>query len=920
MVYAAGVGGSGGMELTWDAGSLASWFDRYLVPHGIRTRVSSQMSGQLDVWVECDGEPERDRLVRFICHRLHSLNLAAIEGVRIMARRAGQAELLWQQSVPLEQRPGLNSTAYYQRQAVRSPDRQLVQRLAQTWLAARDGWETLAETTRARFAPPTEDLGALTRWLQPLETQLGLTLTVDGLNGRCLAIAVAWPPAAVGGTTPMTVDDRQPIIQAICRRLWQFNATENGRIRGVRIYATAADQLEPLWQQTIRIAAPAGRRELGLVGLAQLVRDPALEGVWRSLLLGGATIVPFVLALWLTSAPPTTQNRVSSPGADARNGDPIERLVAVRPLAAPVAERVRQVRSPVVQGALEPLPVVNHPSVNPTDPAVTLMFGGDVTLSRQVKRRLGGDWSAALAQFPEARSVDLAMVNLENPITDATTKRSGKRFNFKAEPESVEALQAGGIDIVTLANNHTMDYNRSGLADTLTALDRAEIHAIGAGNDITEARRPKIIEVKGQRIAYFGYYNAHWHAADRDQAGTNPRDNETLAADIRAVRDQVDWVVVNFHWGEELARYPAPYQREIGRRAIDAGADLVVGHHPHVLQGAEVYKDRAIVYSLGNFIFGGNSRSSYDTAVLKVALKDQQMKLEFVPVRVRNYQPRLAKGDRAREILQELTYISRRFDRPLTSPMVLDRRSPEQRATLAAAAEPTPTVPKPAALIAPPSIAPVMIDSPTSEPSDRLADPQPTTERSHHSRSPQLPSFTRPASRDDAPIAITRTPIVSAIAAPTEPTSRLATTVQAIQSAERSARDRLAQLIAAAELSELVRSNTSVVAAPEPSEPLDSTTPATPSDRLEQPSRPPSFELQPTGRSAIATPPSDRPSPQLPFTNRPATPPSPGFIDRPAQPQGNGFTAPTNTPGFSSLSLPTVVKYAADRAKAMLEP
>jgi poly-gamma-glutamate synthesis protein (capsule biosynthesis protein) len=814
---------------------------------------------------------------------------------------------------------------------VRSADRQLVQRLAQTWLAARDGWETLAESTRARFAPPTDDLGSLTQWLQPLEAQLGLTLTVDGLNGRCLAIAVALPTGAAEAEATPEASDRQPIIQAICRRLWQFNATENGRIRGVRIYATTADQVDPLWQQTIRIAAPAGRRELGLVGLAQLARDPAMEGVWRSLLLGGATIVPFVLALWLASAPPTTQNRVSSPGADARNSDPIEQVVAVRPLAAPVAERVRQVRSPVVQGALEPLPVVQHPAVNPADPAVTLMFGGDVTLSKQVKRRLDGDWGAALAQFPEARSVDLAMVNLENPITDATTKRSGKRFNFKAEPESVEALRAGGIDIVTLANNHTMDYNRSGLADTLTALDQAEIHAIGAGDDITEARRPKIMEVKGQRIAYFGYYNAHWHAATEGQAGTNPRDNDTLAADIQAVRDQVDWVVVNFHWGEELARYPAPYQREIGRRAIDAGADLVVGHHPHVLQGAEVYKDRAIVYSLGNFIFGGNSRSSYDTAVLKVSLKPQQMKLEFVPVRVRNYQPRVAKGDRAREILQELTYISRRFDRPLTSPMVLDQRSPEQRA-MVATAEPTPTATAP---IAPVIIDPVTIESPTSEPSNLSA---PLTQPLDNPRSqparnpaPQLPSFTRPASRDDAPITITRNPATPAIAKSPDPSSQPDTTVQVIQSAERSARDRLAQLIAAAELSELVRSNTSMVEPIEPAESPAATTPATPSDRLEQPSRPLSFEVQPQRRSSTS---ADRPSPQLPFavqspaaapspslTDRPsAVAPSPGFTDRPAQNSANGFTAPGMASGFSSLSLPAVVKYAADRAEAMLEP
>ncbi len=871
MVYAVGVGGSGSMGLTWDAGTLASWFDRYLAPHGIRTRVSSQVTGQLDVWVECQNDPERDRLVRFICHRLHGLNLAAVEGVRIMARRAGQAELLWQQSVQLEQRPGLNSTAYYQRPLTRSPEQRVVQRLAQTWLVARDGLVALTTATRDRFrTAPKTDLGTIEQWLQPVATELGAALTVDRLNGRCLVVEV-------GLASPDAIDDpastQPPIVQAVCRRLWQFNAAERGNVSGVRIRATVAGQVDPLWQQTIRIAAPAGRREIGWVGLAQWAGDPALAGVWRSLLFGSATIVPFVLALWLASSSPEATRSPQAPTANPRSNAPTSQVIALKPAIAPVAERVRQVRSPVVQGALEPLPVVNHPSVNPADPSVTLMFGGDVTLSDRVKRRLDGNWAAALAQFPEARSVDVAMVNLENPITDATRKRSGKQFNFKSEAESVAALRAGGIDLVTLANNHTMDYNQPGLTDTLATLDRAEIHAIGAGENITEARRPKILDVKGQRIAYFGYYNAHWHAATATSAGTNPRDNDTLAEDIRAVRNQVDWVVVNVHWGEELARYPASYQREIGRRAIDAGADLVVGHHPHVLQGAELYKERAIVYSLGNFIFGGNSRSSYDTAVLKVALKDQQMKLEFVPVRVRNYQPRVAKGDRAREILQELTYLSRRFDRPLATTTVLTARS-------ALATAPAPVSPIEATRPlheTPTALAPSPAASPVAPKGDR---PQ-----------PQLPSFTRSVSgpATGSPALDLSQPRLPATAAPSP-----ATAAQTIQTSSQAARDRLAQLINAAELSQLVQSTDGAI------DPIEAQPPT---------GRSPSFEIQPTDRPAKST---AQPNPQLPFSDRaiPLNGNAPTFTATPAQ-------APSS---YSSLSLPALVQAAANRAQAMLEP
>lgn len=974
MVYAAGVSGSGSIGLTWDAGTLASWFDRYLAPHGIRTKVSAQMTGQIDVWVECQQEPERDRLVRFICHRLHGLNLAAVEGVRIMARRVGQPELLWQQSVQLEQRPGLSSTAYYQQVLPRSPEQQVMQRLAHSWLVARDGWSALATATRDRWRSPVGmDLGTISQWLQPVGQSLGAGLTVDRLNGRCLVVEVQLPPEAAmaataaevissdgeslatsntsGSPSDSTSDSAsgstseslsQPhIVQTICRRLWQFNASEQGQVSGVRIRATVSGQVDPLWQQTIRIAAPAGRRELGLAGLTQWATDPALEPIWRSVLLGGATIVPFVLALWLaSSSPDATRSRPQQPLASPRSGNSTEQVLPLRPAIAPVANRVRQVRPPVVQGALELLPVVNHPPANPTDPAVTLMFGGDVTLSDRVKRRLGGDWSAALAQFPESRSVDVAMVNLENPITDADRKRSGKRFNFRAEPESVAALEAGGIDLVTLANNHTMDYNRPGLLDTLAALDQSDIHAIGAGENITEARRPKILDVKGQRIAYFGYYNAHWHAATETSAGTNPRENEALAADIQAVRDQVDWVVVNFHWGEELARYPAPYQRSIARRAIDAGADLVVGHHPHVLQGAEVYKDRAIVYSLGNFIFGGHSRSTYDTAVLKVALRDRQMKVDFVPVRVQNYQPRVAQGDRAKEILQELTYISRRFDQPLTQSMVLTARSapnltPNSGSGDFVSSNPdsgnpgsgNPGSGNPSSSALPMTIAPT---APLTATGDR---PQ-----------PQLPSFTRSAATTNgqSPIVVAPLPspaaapmpsrspaVASAPIAPQRPSQAGANPIspsdgsaigQRIQASGQSARDRLAQLMTAVELSELVRnaeaptdealgpSDRSVAAITAPA----GNPSATPSPMGSGPRRSISFEIGPEATSSEPATGRSTTSPQLPFT----APTQSGAT------QDSGFTAaPSSMPtNYSSLSLPALVKSAADRAQAILEP
>jgi poly-gamma-glutamate synthesis protein (capsule biosynthesis protein) len=324
-----------------------------------------------------------------------------------------------------------------------------------------------------------------------------------------------------------------------------------------------------------------------------------------------------------------------------------------------------------VQAALEIVPVVQQKQViDPYDPTVTLMFGGNVNLLDAAAT--SNDYHSAFANMDEYRQADVAMVNLENPLTSSTLGKSKKQLNFKADPESVKVLTAGGVDLVNLANNHAMDYEEPGLVETINTLNNAGIGHLGAGRDIKEARRPDIIEVKGQRIAYLGYYDSDLHSADFGKAGTNPRRNNRVAEDIRALRGQVDWIVVNYHWGVELADYPGDWQIDLARFTIDQGADLVVGHHPHVLQGAEIYKGRPIVYSLGNFIFGGNVRSDYDTAVLKVSLKERNMKVEFLPVEVKKFQPKVVKGEAAERILKHVEQISSIFDKPMRSPVILE--------------------------------------------------------------------------------------------------------------------------------------------------------------------------------------------------------------------------------------------------------
>ncbi len=455
---------------------------------------------------------------------------------------------------------------------------------------------------------------------------------------------------------------RSGLNKFICHQIWRLNSEV---IDGVRIIATGANPVgnsDLLWQQSIRIVTPANqqRRNQHLQRLLDGVSRAASwvnYKVFRLFLVAGVSVSAFIMG----SAIGYLQLREQS-----------QPTAIVSPQTAPNAVTGIEERPKMVQAALETVPVIEHTDVmNPNDPTVTLMMSGDVTLGHAFEDLIGSDYTWAFDQIPEYREADLAMVNLEGTLTTANTKLE-KTFNFKAEPSAVEVLKSGGVDIVNLANNHAMDYQGPGLQETLETLEKEGIQGVGAGMELTAARRPTIIDVKGQRIAYFGYYSADYHAAGEGVPGTNHGLEQRIADDIKAVRDQVDWIVVNFHWGVELANYPEIWQSDLAYFTIDQGADAIVGHHPHVLQGAEIYKGRPIAYSLGNFIFGGNARSDYDTAVLKMSLREGQMKVEFLPVEVRKYQPKVVRGERGDRILEHIDLLSGVFDEPMSSPMILD--------------------------------------------------------------------------------------------------------------------------------------------------------------------------------------------------------------------------------------------------------
>ncbi|MEG4286181.1 CapA family protein [Microcoleus sp. A006_D1] len=494
---------------------------------------------------------------------------------------------------------------------------------------------------------------ALNYWIDSLLRPEGIYARVEQAQAGCVQILVEFQREFAPENTLLGNTLREGLVKFICHQLWRLNSPA---VEGVRIHARLAGEPEILWKQSVRIVTPANRRQRRDRSL--LVVDWVKFKTYRSLLLVGSALASFILGCWVSYHEALAMRLVS----------PVSPYQQAAVMSGPPPKR-----PDAVQAALEVVPVVQQKQVaNPYDPTVTLMFGGNVNLSDAISASGGNDYHWAFANMDEYRQADVSMVNLENPLTSSTLGLGKKQLNFKAAPESVKVLTAGGVDLVNLANSHVMDYEEPGLVETINTLNNAGIGHLGAGRDIKEARRPDIIEVKGQRIAYLGYYDSDLHAADQGKAGTNARRNNRVAEDIRALRGQVDWIVVNYHWGVELADYPGDWQIDLARFTIDQGADLVVGHHPHVLQGAEIYKGRPIVYSLGNFIFGANARSDYDTAVLKVSLKDRNMKVEFLPVEVKKFQPKVVKGAAGDRILKHVEQISSIFDRPMRSAVVLD--------------------------------------------------------------------------------------------------------------------------------------------------------------------------------------------------------------------------------------------------------
>jgi D-alanyl-D-alanine carboxypeptidase/poly-gamma-glutamate capsule biosynthesis protein CapA/YwtB (metallophosphatase superfamily) len=288
-----------------------------------------------------------------------------------------------------------------------------------------------------------------------------------------------------------------------------------------------------------------------------------------------------------------------------------------------------------------------------SDENFSMLFVGDIMMDRGIRKTVEtvgkGNYSYPFDKIRDfITGADLAFANLEGPISDQG-ENHGSIYSFRMDPASTKAIYDAGFDILSLANNHMGDYGRQAMEDTMRRLRRAGVAYTGAGWNSTEARQPTIIERAGERVGFLGFSDVGpaWMEAGDALSGILLADPAQVTDAVRQARGKVDILVVSFHFGEEYHTVSSARQKELARAAIDAGANIVIGHHPHVAEEVEEYHGGVIAYSLGNFVF--DQAFSPDTKeALMVELDMKAKKVEVIkkiPIEfTENFQPEIKKA------------------------------------------------------------------------------------------------------------------------------------------------------------------------------------------------------------------------------------------------------------------------------------
>lgn len=293
----------------------------------------------------------------------------------------------------------------------------------------------------------------------------------------------------------------------------------------------------------------------------------------------------------------------------------------------------------------------------------TLIFTGDVLFANAFKAGydasgINGVISEELLE--ELNNADILMINNEFPFSDRGEPMEDKQFTFRCSPTYVTALNEMGVDLVSLANNHTLDYGKDALSDTFSTLDEAGIRYGGAGESVERSQEIQIFEVNGKKFGFIAVSRVipvgDWKAENSLPGLFSCYDETRLVELVAEAKEICDFVAVYPHWGVEYEAWPEEYQTKIAQKCMEAGADIIIGAHTHCLQGVEFLEGKPVFYSLGNFVFG---QSIDRSVVVKVTVAGNgETSYQVIPVYAEGGVTKKAEGETADRILRYLDEIS----------------------------------------------------------------------------------------------------------------------------------------------------------------------------------------------------------------------------------------------------------------------
>jgi len=308
------------------------------------------------------------------------------------------------------------------------------------------------------------------------------------------------------------------------------------------------------------------------------------------------------------------------------------------------------------------------PKPTPTTPAapapVTVTAGGDVIGGFGVSGVVGSMGSGLFRGIaPFFASSDFGFVNLESPLTNGGDPQGWKDVVIKGNPALAPAMGKSGINVVTMANNHAGDMGDSGLLDSFRYCEKAGITVVGAGKNLKTAQAGALLKTDGATTAFLGFSDVLpiGYPATSGSPGTSPgrADITAVKANIRAAAKKADYVFVGWHWNFEYKRAPSYLESSEGKAAVDAGADIVFAHHPHLLDGVQAYHGGLIFYSLGNLVFSGFSGETAQTVLVKAKVTPHAIDAKLIPVQVSGSGvPTVATGSTGLSILQRVKSLS----------------------------------------------------------------------------------------------------------------------------------------------------------------------------------------------------------------------------------------------------------------------